>query len=232
MGRRRQHRWAPRAGIALLAALAALLGGGARGRRRARVLDRRRAGPLEHRGGTARTRSTTRSNTERRAMQAVVYRWYRELGRRLDGGRPSQTDRLVGPRIGAAWATGSSCASRTATRVRRAAFDALPRRPLRRSAPTALYAPGFSVGAAGSRSGDLHLHLHRRRRLAGRVALPRPLAVDVGVDLRRHLRRALDPGAGRAPAGSRVRGLLRRAARLRDDQRARVRRQHAGLPRA
>ena len=45
------------------------------------------------------------------------------------------------------------------------------------------------------------------------------------------LRRALDPRAGRAAPGPRVRRLPRRAARLQHDQRPRVRRQHARLPR-
>ena len=45
---------------------------------------------------------------------------------------------------------------------------------------------------------DVHLQAHGRPRLGRRLALPRPLAVDGGVDRRRHVRRALDRRARRA----------------------------------
>ena len=53
--------------------------------------------------------------------------------------------------------------------------------------------------------------------------------VDGGLDRRRHVRRALDRAARRAPGRPRVRRRVRAVARLPDDQRARVRRQHAGF---
>ena len=59
------------------------------------------------------------------------------------------------------------------------------------------------------------------------LAVPRPLDLDGGVDRRRHVRRALDRRPRRAPRRPRVRRRLRALARLPDDQRPRVRRQHA-----
>src|SRR5439155_18435050 len=66
-------------------------------------------------------------------------------------------------------------------------------------------------------------------RLGRRVAVPRPLAVDGGLDRGRDVRDALYRRALRARARPRVRGRVRADGPLPDDRRPRVRRQHAGL---
>ena len=113
--------------------------------------------------------------------------------------------------------------------ARRAALDALPRRRVRALVRRDLPAAALRQGRRGDAGQDVHVQAHGRSRLGRRLALPRPLPVDGGVDRRRHVRRALDRRARRAAAGPRVPRRVRRLARLPDDRRPRVRRQHAGL---
>ena len=96
------------------------------------------------------------------------------------------------------------------------------------------FVPGFSGKDGNVKFGRKYTYrLTVGPRLGRRVALPRPLAVDGGLDPRRHVRDALAPRPPRAAARSRVPGrVLAVRHGLHDDQRPRVRRQHAGLPRA
>ena len=93
------------------------------------------------------------------------------------------------------------------------------------------YIPGFSGPGGNVKPGDSWTYrLEAGRGIGRRLAVSRPLTVDVRFDRRRALRRALDPGPRRGAAGSRVRRLLRGAPRLQDGERPRIRREHAGLP--
>src|SRR3954466_10040 len=114
--------------------------------------------------------------------------------------------------------------------LRRAALDALPRRALQavvgRRVPAAVLGPRRQRQARR----ELHLPPDRDRRVARRVAVPRPRARHGRLDLRRDVRRAVDPRAPRARARRRERRRLRPARRAAADRRPRVRGQHAGLP--
>ena len=94
------------------------------------------------------------------------------------------------------------------------------------------YVPGLLGQGRQREAGPVvHVQAHRGRGLGRRLALPRPLAVDDGLDRRRHVRDALDPRAQREGAGPRVRGRPRADGQVHDDRRQGLRRQHAGLPR-
>ena len=84
--------------------------------------------------------------------------------------------------------------------ARRAALDALPRRRVRALVRRHLPAVPLRQGRRGDAGQDVHVQAHGRSRLGRRLALPRPLPVDGGVDRRRHVRRALDRRARRAAA--------------------------------
>ena len=110
-----------------------------------------------------------------------------------------------------------------------AALDALPRRRLQAVVRRHLAPAALGQGRQRQAGPDVHLQADGRPRLRRRLALPRPLAVDGGLDRRRHVRRALDRRPPRAPRRPRERRDVRPVARVPDDQRPRLRRQHAGL---
>ena len=94
------------------------------------------------------------------------------------------------------------------------------------------YIPGFSTRGGNVKPGDEYTYrFEAGRGRSRRLAVPRSLAVDVRLDLGRHVRGDLDPRARRGAAGPGVRRLLRPAARLQDGQRPRLRREHARVPR-
>ena len=114
----------------------------------------------------------------------------------------------------------------------RAALDALPRRPLRAELRRRLRARLLRPDADVLPGQSYTYLLDGRRRLGRRLALPRPLAVDGWTRSP-----AACTGCSRSSAATSARptassrSCSRRWARLHDDRRPRVRRQHAGLPR-
>ena len=89
------------------------------------------------------------------------------------------------------------------------------------------FIPGFLCRGGDVMPGNTFTYQLARARTRPALALPRPLAVDDGLDRgRMYGAVSILPQGDRAPTASS--SLLRVPPRLRDDQRARVRRQHAG----
>ena len=98
-----------------------------------------------------------------------------------------------------------------------------------RSRPTAPSSPASRAAARTScRGGRSRTACATRAR--GRVAVPRPLALDARLDRRRDVRNDLHRREARAAREAREHRRVRPAPRLPDAQRPRVHRQHADLP--
>ena len=168
-------------------------------RRGARVLGRRRSGDVERRPERAerdRGRAFTPGQT---VFRTVAYRQYtKDFAKQIPNG-PGNPG-LQGPLLHAPRRRQDR---RPLPEPRHAdepaALDALPRRALPVRLGRRVHPGLLGAGRERQAGRDVHVPVRGRAERARRVAVPRPLALDDGVDRGRPVRRALDPRAGRGP---------------------------------